>query len=62
MKSRKLTLAEFQSLKDAQIRYSLAREYLNGVSVGLGLDPQKAYNISPAGEVSEMPQEFGSNA
>lgn len=55
MKSRKLTVSEFDALKDAQLRYNLAREYLNGVSVGLGLDPARAYNISPAGEVSEVP-------
>lgn len=55
MKPRKFSPTEFEVLKDAQIRFNLAREYLNGVSAGLGLDPNKAYNISPAGEVSEVP-------
>ena len=55
VKPRKLTPEQLASLRMAQQRMDLAREYWSGLMTGLGLDLSKNYNISDAGEVSEVP-------
>ncbi len=55
MKPRKLAPTELAHLRSAQQRLALAQEYWAGVMTGLGLDPNRGYNISEAGEVSEVP-------